>query len=112
MIIKRRILPFGILVADLCWIPAAVLLAWAFRFGVSGQLLSRETLQTATPVMGMTWILWSLCSSSMKLDGLHDGWWFPAVASRIFLAVCGVVGALLAAGYLSRLYISRWLPCH
>ena len=107
MIIKRRILPLGILVADLCWIPAAMLLAWAFRYGVSGELLSREILRTAAPVVGMTWVLWSLCSSSMKLDGLHDGWWFPAVASRIFLAVCGLFAALLAAGYLSRLYISR-----
>jgi lipopolysaccharide/colanic/teichoic acid biosynthesis glycosyltransferase len=107
VIMKTRMLPFGILLADLCWIPAAMLLAWCFRFGVSGDLLSREGLRTAAPVVGMTWVLWSLCSSSMKLDGLHDGWWFPAVASRVFLAVCGVFAALLAGGYLARWYISR-----
>lgn len=82
-------------------------LAWAFRYGVSRELLSRESLQTAAPIVAVTWVLWSLCSSSMKLDGLHDGWWFPAVASRIFLAVCGVFAVLLAAGYLARWYISR-----
>jgi lipopolysaccharide/colanic/teichoic acid biosynthesis glycosyltransferase len=107
VILKTRIVPAGILVADLCWIPVAMVLAWAFRYGVSGELLSHETLRTAAPVVAVTWILWSLCSSSMKLDGLHDGWWFPAVASRIFLAVCGVFAALLASGYLARWYISR-----
>jgi lipopolysaccharide/colanic/teichoic acid biosynthesis glycosyltransferase len=43
----------------------------------------------------------------MKLDGSHDGWWFPAVVSRVFLAVCGMLSALLAGGYLARWYISR-----
>jgi lipopolysaccharide/colanic/teichoic acid biosynthesis glycosyltransferase len=107
MTMKARIVPAGILVADLCWIPAAMVLAWVFRYGVSGELLSRQTLQIAAPVVAVTWFLWILGSSSMKLGGLHDGWWFPAVASRIFLAVCGVFAALLASGYLARWYISR-----
>lgn len=104
---KTRVLPFGILLADLCWIPAAILLAWTLRYGLSGGIVSREFLRTAGPVVAVTSVLWSLCSSSMKLDGLHDAWWFPAVASRIFLAVCGVLAALLAGGYLARWYISR-----
>jgi lipopolysaccharide/colanic/teichoic acid biosynthesis glycosyltransferase len=104
---KKGIVPAGILFADLCWIPAAVLLAWTIRYGFSGELLSRESLRTTAQVVAVTWFLWTLCSSSMKLDGLHDGWWFPAVASRIFLAVCGVFAVLLAGGYLVRWYISR-----
>lgn len=107
MTVKTRMLHFGILVADLCWIPAAMLLAWIFRYGISWDLLSGDSLRTAAPFVGTTLVLWSLCSSSMKLDGSHDGWWFPAIASRVFLAVCGVFAALLAGGYLARWYISR-----
>lgn len=107
MTVKTRMLHFGILFADLCWIPAAMLLAWIFRYGISWDLLSGDSLRTAAPFVGTTLVLWSLCSSSMKLDGSHDGWWFPAIASRVFLAVCGVFAALLAGGYLARWYISR-----
>jgi lipopolysaccharide/colanic/teichoic acid biosynthesis glycosyltransferase len=104
---KRRIVPVGILIADLCWIPAAGLLAWVFEYGFSAELLSRESLRTMAPVVVVTWVLWALCSSSIKLDGSTDGWWFPAVASRIFLAVGGVFAALLASGYLAHWYVSR-----
>jgi len=104
---KTRMLYFWILVTDLCWVPAAMLLAWTFRYGVSWNLLSRDSLRIAAPFVATTWVLWTLCSSAMKLDGSHDGWWFPEVVSRVFLAVCGVLAALLAGGYLARWYISR-----
>lgn len=84
-----------------------MLLAWVFRYGVSRDLLAPDNLWTVTPFVVTTWILWSLCCSAMKLDGAKDGWWFPAVASRIFLAVSGVSAVLLAGGYLARWYISR-----
>jgi lipopolysaccharide/colanic/teichoic acid biosynthesis glycosyltransferase len=104
---KIRMLHFSILVADLCWIPVAMLLAWALRYGAPWHAFARGNIDTTWPFVVITWILWSLFSSSMKLDGPRDGWWFPAVASRVFLVVCGVMGALLATGYLGRWYISR-----
>jgi lipopolysaccharide/colanic/teichoic acid biosynthesis glycosyltransferase len=104
---KIRMLHLWILVADLLWIPAAMLVAWAIRYGITWNLLSGESIHTAAPFVVMTWVLWNLFSSSRKLDGARDGWWFPAVASRIFLALGGVMAALLAGGYLGRWYISR-----
>src|SRR5437588_1491999 len=104
---KTRMLHFWISVADLVWIPLAMLLAWLLRYGLEWDFFSTGKLHAIAPFVVLTWIVWNFFSSSMKFDGARDGWWFPAVGSRLFLAVCGVMAALLAAGYLGRWYISR-----
>jgi lipopolysaccharide/colanic/teichoic acid biosynthesis glycosyltransferase len=107
MIMKTRSLPFWILTADLVWIPAALWLAVSQAYGFAWNLFSPDRLWIAAPVVITTGLLWSIFSSAMKLDGAHDGWWFPAVASRVFLAECGILGALLAARYPAHWPISR-----
>jgi len=104
---KIRSLPFWILAADLGWIPAAMLLACAFRSGISRNLLSPDMVRAAAPYVISTCLLWSIFSPAMKLDGAHDGWWFPAVASRLFLAGCGVLVALFCARYAAHWPIAR-----
>jgi lipopolysaccharide/colanic/teichoic acid biosynthesis glycosyltransferase len=104
---KRRNLHLWILAADLSWIPVAILIAWASRYGKDWNSVAQPHVQSTWPFVVLTWILWSVFSSSRKLDGARDGWWFPAVASRVFLALCGVMAMLLAAGYLGQWYISR-----
>ena len=104
---KTRTLHLWILAADLGWIPIAVLVAWALRYGNYWNSAASADIRSTWPFVVLTWAFWSVFSSSMKLDGAHDAWWFPAVASRVFLALCGVMAALLAGGYLGRWYISR-----
>jgi len=52
-------------------------------------------------------LIWTILSSSLDLDGFRGGWRISAVASQQLLAVMIVMGILLAAGYLLRIYVSR-----
>jgi lipopolysaccharide/colanic/teichoic acid biosynthesis glycosyltransferase len=59
------------------------------------------------PFLLVTWVFWILLSSPMQLDGFRGGWRFPAVFSRILLAVCCLMAVSLSGGYLARRYVSR-----
>jgi len=104
---KARNFHFWILFADLVWIPAAMVLAWLLRYGTDWTGANAQYIHTTIPFVIATWFLWDLLSAGMKLDGFRRGWWFPAVVTELFLALCCLLGILLACGYLLREYASR-----
>jgi len=96
-----------ILLADLCWVPVALLVADVLRYGFTWSQADRIAAQRLLPFLLATWILWAIFSSWMKLDCFSGGWRFPAVISHVFLAICGLMGVLLGAGYLAQKFVSR-----
>jgi lipopolysaccharide/colanic/teichoic acid biosynthesis glycosyltransferase len=98
-----------ILLADLGWAIIGLFCAAALRYGVSWNSADRNAVFRLMPFLGVTWLLWAVLSSWMKLDGFRGGWRFPAVLSQVFLAVCCLMVLLLGAGYLAREFVSRLL---
>jgi lipopolysaccharide/colanic/teichoic acid biosynthesis glycosyltransferase len=104
---KTRNLNRWILLVDLCWAAVAFLCAEILRYGISWDSTDLIAAQRLLPFLAATWILWTIFSSWMKLDCFSGGWRFPAVMSHVFLAICGVMGVLLGAGYLAQRFVSR-----
>ena len=95
-----------ILTADWAWIVIALFGAEFLRYGLTwdaGGLQPHQLL----PFLLMTCGLWFLLSSRMQLDGCRGGWRLAAIVSQLSLAVCFLMAALLAGGYLARQYVSR-----
>jgi len=104
---KSRSLISWILLADIVWIGLALFVAQFLRYGwvwYSYKLFSTDEVLV---FLTTTWILWTLLSGWMQLDGFRNGWHFPAVVSQVFIAVICLMVMLLAGGYLARHFISR-----
>jgi lipopolysaccharide/colanic/teichoic acid biosynthesis glycosyltransferase len=104
---KPRNVHRWILLADLCWAPAALICAEVLRYGITWNSEDRIAAHRLLPFLLATWILWTVFSSWMKLDCFGGGWRFPAMASHVFLAICGLMGLLLGVGYLAQRFVSR-----
>jgi lipopolysaccharide/colanic/teichoic acid biosynthesis glycosyltransferase len=104
---KTRSLANCILAADLILIPAALALAYVFRYGLVWNGPAQGSFLIFLPLVVVSLLLWVFLSSWMKLDCFGGGWRFPAVASQVFLAVGCMMGLLLTASYLAREYLSR-----
>ena len=97
----------GILLSDLAWSVVALFGAEVLRYGAFWQAADRSPSYALLPFLVVTIIIWILLSASMKLDCFRGGWHFPAVFSRLFLAVFCLMCVLLSGGYLAREYVSR-----
>lgn len=104
---KPRHVHHWILLADLCWAPAALLCAEVLRYGLTWSSADRIAVHRLLPFLLATWILWAVFSSWMKLDCFSGGWRFSAMASHVFLANCGLMALLLGVGYLAQRFVSR-----
>jgi len=82
-------------------------LAWFLRYGATWSRQPRSVVQTFALTLLASWLIWSILSTSLDLDGSRGGWRVPAIVSHLLLSVAIVMIALLAAGYLSRFYVSR-----
>lgn len=85
----------------------AFLSADTLRYGMRWGEAQERFAQNLMPLMFVAWLLWVLLSATMRLDGFRGGWHFPAMVSMLFLGVSFMMTALLAASYISRLYVSR-----
>jgi lipopolysaccharide/colanic/teichoic acid biosynthesis glycosyltransferase len=105
--VKKQSLQYWILAADLGWAIVAMALAYLLRYGIrlNGPINS-ILLSYVLPLL-VTMVLWIGIFSSMKLDGFRRGWQLPAVFSQLFLAVCLLMLAMFAIGYLLRVFLSR-----
>lgn len=96
-----------ILTADWVWILIALFGAEFLRYGLSWDAAGGLSPHHLPLFLLATCALWFLLSSSMQLDGFRGGWRLPAIVSQLSLAVCFLMAALLAGGYLARQYVSR-----
>jgi FlaA1/EpsC-like NDP-sugar epimerase len=96
-----------ILTADWAWIVIAIFGAELLRYGLSWNPAEGLSPHRLPLFLLATCALWFLLSSTMQLDGFRGGWRLPAIVSQLSLAVCFLMAALLAGGYLARQYVSR-----
>lgn len=95
------------LLADLLWIVIAFWSANLLRYGLHWAQIDRSGVHALLPFLAAGGLLWIFLFYRMHLDGFHGGWRFSAISSSLFLAVACQMLALLAAGYLTRRYVSR-----
>jgi lipopolysaccharide/colanic/teichoic acid biosynthesis glycosyltransferase len=105
--VKPHTVSRGILLADLTWSAVAWLGAVVLRYGAYWKVNDRSSTYALLPFLAVTIIAWILLSVWMKLDSFRGGWHFPALFSRLFLALFGLICVLLSGGYLARDYVSR-----
>jgi lipopolysaccharide/colanic/teichoic acid biosynthesis glycosyltransferase len=96
-----------ILTADWAWIVVALLAAEFLRYGLDWSGAGGLEPHHLLPFLLVTCGIWLLLSSRMQLDGFRGGWRLAAIVSQLSLAVCFLMAALLAGGYLARQYVSR-----
>lgn len=82
-------------------------MALVLRYGTAWDGTNAQNVRAILPFVAASWFLWNLLYAGMKLDGFRRGWRFPAVVSELFMAVCCLMAALLAVGFLLRDYASR-----
>jgi lipopolysaccharide/colanic/teichoic acid biosynthesis glycosyltransferase len=97
----------GILFADVAWSIVAFFGANVLRYGAFWKAADRSSTYALLPFLAVTIVFWILLSAWMKLDCFRGGWHFPAVFSRLFLAICSLICALLSGAYLAQEYVSR-----
>jgi lipopolysaccharide/colanic/teichoic acid biosynthesis glycosyltransferase len=97
----------AILFADLAWSAVAFFGASALRYGAFWRAADRSSIYALLPFLGVTIVVWILLSMWMKLDCSRGGWHFPAVFSRLLLAIFCLMCVLFSGGYLAQEYVSR-----
>ena len=104
---KARRIHRWILVADLIWVGVALAWAEALRYGFDWNQTTRLSVRNSLPFLVATWVVWTVLSHAMQLDGFRGGWRFPAVVAPLCFGVVFVRAILLAGAYLTRHYVSR-----
>src|SRR5258708_18746445 len=102
-----RNLSSGILISDLLWSAVAMVGALALRYGGELSQVGLRTLVAQAPFLVGAWVIWTLLSLFLALDGFKGGWRLSAVVSQLLLAVGGLMVVLSAGGYLFASYVSR-----
>jgi lipopolysaccharide/colanic/teichoic acid biosynthesis glycosyltransferase len=92
---KSEQLPLRILTLDLAWIPLALAVEQALRYG----LRWRQPALSSTHFLayaGWAILAWILLSENLHLDGFRGGWRLSSVVSHLLLAVLLLMALLLA----------------
>jgi len=84
-----------------------MLLAYLFRYGATWHGPTGGSAWVFLPPVLAAVALWTALFSRMRLDGFCRGWQLSATLSQLFVAVCFLMLALLAAGYLLQFFVSR-----
>jgi lipopolysaccharide/colanic/teichoic acid biosynthesis glycosyltransferase len=96
-----------ILIADLAWMGIGMVVAWLLRYGGAWNAQPHSVVQAfAIALVGFA-LIWCVLSLSFDLDGSRSGWRLAAIVSQLLVVVTTIMTAVLAAGYLLRVYVSR-----
>jgi lipopolysaccharide/colanic/teichoic acid biosynthesis glycosyltransferase len=104
---NQRHLSSGILISDLLWSMLAMAGALVLRYGTEWSHVKMVAGSALLPFLAATWVIWTLLSLSLPLDGFRGGWRASAVISQLLLGVGVLMLILLSGGYLVRRYVSR-----
>lgn len=105
---KTRIIQYWILAADLLWVSGALGLAIRLRYvGMTDGIGFAGHFQTYFLMIVTVAMAWTLLYFEMSLDGFKGGWHFPAVISRVIVAVSLLMVVVLAFAFLTNHFYSR-----
>jgi lipopolysaccharide/colanic/teichoic acid biosynthesis glycosyltransferase len=93
--------------ADLLWFALSIVLAWFLRYGAKWHDQPRLVAQTFALTLFCSALVWTILWFVLDLDCFRGAWRISAVTTQLLLAVMVVMGTLLTAGYLLRIYVSR-----
>src|SRR5262245_23993159 len=91
----NRSLRYAILSADLFWIAGVFLLSQLLWSGPTAPT-TLSTLVHLPPILAAI-AIWVVLYFSKKLDCFRRGWHLPSVCAQVTVAVCYLIGSLLAA---------------
>jgi lipopolysaccharide/colanic/teichoic acid biosynthesis glycosyltransferase len=105
---KIRNLRYWILTADLLWVVGALSLAIALRYaGTRDAIDFTARFQTYFLMIVAAVMAWTFLYYEMILDGFKGGWHFPAILSKLIVAVLLLMVAVLASAFLAKHFYSR-----
>src|ERR1700730_15081035 len=99
---------YGVLTADLLWVLGALGLAIGVRYaGRDSSIDFVSHFQTYSLMVMAAVVVWTLLYFEMNLDGFKGGWHFPAILSKLIVAVSLLIVILLSLAFLTKHFYSR-----
>jgi lipopolysaccharide/colanic/teichoic acid biosynthesis glycosyltransferase len=103
-----RNIRYSILVADVLWVLGALGLGIGLRYtGASGAVDFAAHYQTYKLMILAAVVTWTLLYFEMNLDGFKGGWHFPAILSKVMVAVSLLMVVVFSFAFLTKHFYSR-----
>jgi lipopolysaccharide/colanic/teichoic acid biosynthesis glycosyltransferase len=96
-----------VLAADLLCIVGALLAAVSVRYHGVGAADISAYFKIYSFLTGCAAVVWVFLFFEMNLDGFRGGWNFPAILSKLIVAVCLLMVLLLAVAFATQHFYSR-----
>jgi len=105
---KIQNIRYGILTTDLIWVLGALGLAIGLRYTGAKDLINFASHFQTYFLMILTAIAaWTFLYFELKLEGFSGGWHFPAILSKLIVAVSLLMVVVLAFAFLTQHSYSR-----
>jgi lipopolysaccharide/colanic/teichoic acid biosynthesis glycosyltransferase len=105
---KFQIIRYGMLAADLLWVLGALALAIGLQHGGARDPIDFASyFQTYSLMILAVVAVWPFLYFELHLEGFMGGWHFPAILSKLIVAVSLLMVAVLAFAFLTRHLYSR-----
>jgi lipopolysaccharide/colanic/teichoic acid biosynthesis glycosyltransferase len=99
---------YWILTADLLWVLGALGLAIGLRYaGATDAVSFTENVRIYSLLIFAVFLTWILLYFEMSLDGFKGGWHFPAILSKVIVAVSLLMVVVLALAFATQHNYSR-----
>jgi len=99
---------YGVLTVDLLWVLGALGLGIGLRYADTNDSISFALhFQPYTLLVLVAVVVWTLLYLEMSLDGFKGGWHFPAILSKLIVAVSLLIVILLSFAFLTKHFYSR-----
>jgi putative colanic acid biosynthesis UDP-glucose lipid carrier transferase len=103
-----RTIKYSMLVADVLWVLGALGLGIGLRYiGAGGGVNFAEVYQIYKLLILAAVVVWTLLYFEMSLDGFKGGWHFPAILSKLIVAVSLLMAFVLSVAFLTKHFYSR-----
>src|SRR6202035_652949 len=105
---KIQNIRYWMLTADLLWVLGALGLGIGLRYaGADNSIDFASHFQSYSLVALAAVVTWTLLYFEMNLDGFKGGWHFPAILSKLIVAVSLLIVIVLSFAFLTKHFYSR-----
>ena len=99
---------YSIWVVDVLWVLGALGLGIGLRYaGTKDSIDFASEFQTYSLMLLAAVVAWTFLYFEMNLDGFNGGWQFPAILSKLIVAVSLLMVVVLSFAFLTKHYYSR-----
>src|SRR6267378_6398348 len=105
---KIQNIRYGMLTADLLWVLGALGLGIGLRYaGMKDSIDVASRFQSYSLMLVAAVVAWTLLYFEMNLDGFNGGWQFPAILSKLIVAVSLLMVVVSSFAFLTKHFYSR-----